>query len=801
VLGLGEAVVPLYDISPPLDTIARLGFSLVGYNSLSDASLRAGSDYGVNLADITIPTGLGLRNISVTIWGAPSAASHDAERVCVEPNGKLIFGCSSDAAPASFLTLPVSCTGPLLTTVKVSSLQEPTVVREASVPSLDEHGQPGGMVGCEAPPFEPTLTARPETTTAGSPTGLHVHLHIPQHEEPDGIASASQRDTAIILPAGLTLNPSAAAGLGACTSAQADLHGPGPIGCPADSQVGTVTARTPAVDHPLHGSLYLAKQGENPFGGLLALYLAIEDPLTGVIVKLPGNVQADPATGRLTTTFSDLPQLPIEDVDVALSGGPRASLTTPPTCGTYTTSAQLTPWTSPASPTVTRSDSFPITRPPAGGACPTRDSQLPNAPSFEAGTQNPLAASYSPFLFRVSREPGSQPLGRIDAVLPPGLSGRLTGLEQCSDAEIRAATARAGAGEGALEQAHPSCPPGSQVGTATIGAGSGAPFNVTGRAYLAGPYEGAPVSLAFITPAVAGPFDLGVVLVRAPLYIDEATAQITVRSDPLPQILDGIRLDIRRIVVNADRSQFSLNPTSCDPMAVQGQATSAFGQIVPLSSPFQVGGCRGLAYRPKLTLRLRGSAKRTANPALSATLTGKPGEANTAFAQVKLPKAAFLDNAHIGTICTRVQFGAGPGNGAECPVASVYGRAEAITPLLGYPLKGTVFLRASNHPLPDLVVAFTGPSYQPIHFDLVGRTDSVHGALRNTFEAAPDVPVSKFRLELFGGKRGLVEMSSGFCAHPDASIRLRAHDNATYETKPKVKANCPNHAGKANSDS
>ena len=237
--------------------------------------------------------------------------------------------------------------------------------------------------------------------------------------------------------------------------------------------------------------------------------------------------------------------------------------------------------------------------------------------------------------------------------------------------------------------------------------------------------------------------------------------------------------------MSIDRPDFTLNPTSCDPMAITGSATSALGQTAALSQRFQVGGCSRLAFKPKLSLRLKGSVKRSSHPRLIATLTARPGEANIARAQVKLPKAVFLDQTHIGTICTRVQFAAD-----ACPAGSVYGKVEATTPLLDYPLTASVYLRSSSHQLPDLVAKLKGPATQPIEIALAGKTDSVKGALRNTFEAVPDAPVSKFRLELFGGKRGLVEMSDGFCADRRATVKLDGQNGKTYDSRPTVRAEC-----------
>jgi hypothetical protein len=772
---------PVYNLVPNLGTPLTVGFSITGINSFQEASLRTGGDYGGTVSDITYPTGTTLQSITETIWGVPADPSHDAERVCVS-NGSSVHECPSEVAPIPFLSLPTSCTGSLRTTVKVESLQEPGVFQSKSVESLGEGGIPAGLSGCDRLSFTPTITAQPETTASDSPTGLHVNLHIPQNEDPGGLATAHLKDTVVTLPKGVALNPSAADGLDACTSAQVDLHGPGPANCPDSSKVGTVEVETPLLDHPLQGAVYLAKQGDNPFNSLLALYIAVNDPDTGIVVKLAGKVEPDPVTGQLKTTFKENPQLPFEDFDLDFFGGPRASLTTPPTCGKYTTTTDLTPWSAPEGADAFPSNSFDVNS-GLNGPCPANESQMPNGPGFEAGTATPLAGSYSPFVFKLARGNGSQRLAAIDAALPPGLTGRLAGVAQCSEAQIAAAAARKSPGEGAMERQSPSCPASSEVGTVTAGAGSGNPLYVGGHVYLAGPYKGAPLSFAFITPAIAGPFDLGTIVVRAAANIDPATAQISVESDPIPTILDGIPLDLRSIAVQVDRNRFTLNPTSCDPMAIGAAATSVLGQAVGLSNRFQVGGCKGLDYEPKLALRTFGPTKRGGHPRLRAVFSAKEGEANTQRLAVTLPRSEFLDQAHIRTVCTRVQFAA-----HACPAGSVYGAIKAFTPLLDFPLEGPVYLRSSNHKLPDLLAVLKGPASQPIEVDLDGRVDSVHGGIRNTFEAAPDAPVSKVILTMQGGKKGLLVNSRDVCAKAYRStVKAIGHNGKAFEASPALK--------------
>ena len=777
---------PIYNLEPPRGMPAQLGFQVLGLPFYINARLRSDSDYGV--------TGY-LQNVSeakrvtasvVSLWGVPWAPVHDRLRGnCAKVLG--IVNCPAGAGdPRPLWRLPSSCAAELPFSMSFDTWLDPGDFKTASL----TYPAP---TGCELPPFEPTVEARPTTNVADAPSGLHFNLHLPQaaNEDPDGLAHADLRDATVLLPEGFVVNPSSADGLEACTEAEVGYRGvlegrhafsADPARCPDGSKIGNVSVSTPLVDHPLPGAVYLATPHRNPFDSLIAIYIAIEDPQSGVVVKLAGEVSADPASGRLQTTVEQNPQTPFEDFTFDFFEGARAPLRTPATCGVHTTTTTLTPWTAPASPSQSPTDSFQVTQSPGGG-CPTTPSQEPHAPGFEAGTITPLAGAYSPFALRLSRADGSQELNGLDLTLPPGLSGKLAGLGQCPEQALTAAASHSGR----EEQSSASCPAASQLGTVTVAAGAGpAPYRAQGNVYLAGPYKGAPISMAVITPAVAGPFDLGTVVVRAPLYIDPESARIRALSDPLPTILQGIPLDVRSIVLRVSRDQFTLNPTSCDPLAFSGLALSALGQAAPLAQRFQVGGCEELSFGPKLALRLKGPVKRTKNPRLIATYTARPGEAAAERLQVKLPASAFLDNDHIRTICTRVQFAAD-----TCPAGSIYGKATATTPLLAEPLSGPVILRSSSNPLPDLVVDLHGPPALPIRVALVGRTDSVKGALRNTFEGLPDVPAGRVRIELFGGNRGLIEMSGGFCRRPRAAIRARAQSGAALRRSPKVAASCP----------
>jgi hypothetical protein len=780
---------PLFNMISPLGRPGRIAAAVGPPLVNIDAAVRSSDGYGITAEVDDASQAISVRGSKVIIWGVPADPSHDAERIRPFPGGGgYIKGNPSSQPRLPFVSYFGNCSAGLRTTkLGLNTWQEETL----NVVGFD-HDLLGNAIvaeGCGQLDFAPAIEARPTTNLADSPSGLDVKLRVPQNNDPDGLSVANLKDASITLPAGMTVNPSSANGLEACSPAQVGLTSPvgqvpvrfneAKIACPSASKLGTVQIDTPLLDDPLNGAIYLASQNENPFKSLLALYIVVEDVRTGVVIKLAGHAKADPGTGQLTVSFDENPQLPFDEFKVNLFSGPRASLKTPMACGNFTTTSTMTPWSSPEGADVTPSDTFGIVGGANNSACLRSEAEAPNAPTLRAGTTDPTAGAYAPFVLKLTRADGTAPIKAIDATLPKGLLGKLAGIPYCPDAALAAAAAKSGK----AEQAAPSCPALSRVGGVTVGAGAGSnPFYATGQAYLAGPYKGAPLSLAVITPAVAGPFDLGTVVIRNALNVDPETAKIHAVSDPIPTILQGIPLDIRSIALTMDRPSFTLNPTSCDPMAIVGGATSVFNQTAALSNPFQVGGCKALGFKPRLKIDLKGGTKRSQYPALKATLKARPGDANIGKAVVSLPHSEFLAQNHIKTICTRVQFAAN-----ACPPRSIYGKARAFSPLLDKPLAGPVYLRSSSNPLPDLVADLNGQ----IRVALVGRIDSVRGGIRTSFESVPDAPVSKFVLEMAGGRKGLLENSRNLCKSTNkANVLLDGQNGKTADSTPVVTNDC-----------
>ncbi|HEX5763705.1 MAG TPA: hypothetical protein VFY04_11375 [Solirubrobacterales bacterium] len=772
--------LPIYAIEPEFGAPAELAFAVAGAKTTYTVlpKLRADDGYAISFELSPVPAFPPVIDSDVTLCGFGA-------RTVEQPSlGTTFDGCKDfgdlDANPIPLITNPTRCEGPPpVTTTRVNSWENPDrfVEAESVAPSV---------TGCDKVQFDPTLGMTPTSNQADSPTGLDVRLSMPTNglegkdeegnRDPEAVSQANLKSARVVFPEGMAINPAAGQGLAGCSSEQVKMGTDEPISCPDGSKIGTVAIETPLLSQRLTGAVYIAKQNDNPFDSMIGLYMVFESKRDGILIKIAGKVEPNPVTGQLVVTFDENPEAPFSSVELHFPGGPRATLITPPRCGTYEIKSELTPWN--GGPAVAQTSTFQVTQGPNGGPCPTNALE----PKLDAGVTNPTAGGHSPFVMRLFRDDGTQRFSGVSLKTPPGLTAELKGVPYCPEAAIGSISGAAGTG--AAQIAAPSCPAASQIGVVQAGAGAGPnPFYVdTGKAYLAGPYKGAPLSMVLVTPAVAGPLDLGSVVVRTALELDPRTARITAVSDPIPTILQGLLLDIRDIRVAIDRPDFVVNPTNCEPMAVEATVRGADGATANVSNRFQVDGCAALGFKPRVRLSLKGGTKRGDNPALRAVVRPREGDANIARAAVTLPRSAFLDQGHIRTICTRVQFAAD-----DCPQAAIYGRATAFTPLLDQPLRGPVYLRSSDNELPDMVAHLSGPAHQPIEIEAVFRIDSIRGGIRSTLDIAPDAPVSRFVLRMQGGKKGLVQNSQDLCARASrAAVRMDGHNGRRFNARPKV---------------
>jgi hypothetical protein len=749
--------IPVFNIVPPPGVPAEFSLNIAGIETFIDAGVRSGGDYGITAHTDNIVQRAIISN-RVVVWGVPADPSHDSLR-CVIIKLAEHCGVPSTAPLAPFLTLPTSCSGPLKVTADASTWEEPgaTVKAETELPA---------MTGCaRLVHFDPSITATPDTSEADMPAGLTVHVRAPQGLNPEGLAMSNIKDTKVVLPEGLVINPGQAAGLVACQPSQEGLGSEtdeGPPSCPPASKVGTVEIETPLLKDTLKGNVYVLQS--NPPN----LQLLVAVSADGVNLKLIGNVQLDPATGRLTTTFDGnppnfqgTPDLPFTEFRLSFSGGTQAALATPTTCGVFETKADFTPWNTPFIPDVFPTDSFAIDSGPGGSPCV---SPLPFTPSMIAGSTTDQAGGFTNFSLLLQNADDQQRIGSLRFKLPEGLSGMISRVPLCPEP-------RAEQGE---------CSAASQIGHAVVASGPGPyplvipePGQPPTAVYLTGPYGGAPFGLSIVTPVIAGPFNLGTNVVRAKIEVDPHTAQIAVTTDPsgshaIPPILDGVPTDLRTINTVIDRPGFMFNPTNCSPMSFSGTATSTQGASAPISSAFQVGSCRSLTFKPDFKVSTSSKTSRANGASLDAKIvypTAPPGnnqassQSNIASAKVELPKQLPSRLTTLQKACTAATFNANP---AGCPAASVIGHATAITPVLPVPVTGPAyFVSHGGEAFPSLIVVLQGYG---VTVDLVGTTFiSKRGITSTTFGTAPDVPISSFELTLPTGPFSALAANGNLC--------------------------------------
>jgi hypothetical protein len=802
--------VPVFNLEPQVGEPARFGFLPTKFAPVFiDTSVRAGEDYGITGEVESILETVGFFRSEVTLWGVPGAAGHDGQRgyACLGNDANVGETCTPlDAVhPAPLLSEPTSCPGqPLVSEAEATSWLEPENIKRFRTGEAGSEAMPT-LDGCNDLPFKPAMTVVPDSEAASSSSGLSVDVHVNQGGalNPEGLTPSDVQGITVVLPPGVAVNPSGGDGLEACSDAligyepekstppselrftpfvpggavakrfgDESLFEPGVNFCSNASKIGTAEISTPLLQHPLKGAVYLGAQEANPFGSLLAAYIVAEEPESGVLVKLPGEISLNQQTGQVTTTFRNSPQAPFEDAVLHFYGGERAPLSTPPHCGTYTTTGTFAPWS--GNPPSEAQASFQTTSGPNGSPCPGE--QLPFNPTATAGATNIQAGEFSPFTFTMSRKDGEQNLQSGEVKLPPGILGVLSNIEQCPEPQANEGT----------------CGPNSLIGETTISVGVGSqPFTVAGgKVYLTGPYNGtsgctagtpgcAPFGLSIVNPAKAGPFDLAdtksnhpacdCVLVRAKIEVDPFTAGLTIGSnrpgtpDSIPTMIAGIPLQIQHVNVITTRKDFQFNPTNCSKMEAVAHLFSAEGGTDTITAPFQVTNCAALKFEPKFGVSVSGKTSKADGASLSVKLTypnvPRGTDANVGYVKVELPEQLPSRLTTLQKACASAQFNANP---AGCPAASVVGRAKAITPLIPVPLEGPAyFVSHGGEAFPALVVVLQGYN---ITVDLVGSTFiNKAGVTSSTFKTVPDAPVNSFELTLPQGPYSALAANGNLC--------------------------------------
>jgi hypothetical protein len=748
------------------------------------------------------------------------ATTPDAPQIALTDAVATFFGNpaakdKSSSTPVAMFTNPSNCSGRTLEMSLYSdSWQKPGSSTPQGAPDLSDPNwkQSGSssppVTGCEALAglFTPSITATPSNTQSDSPTGLDVNIAVPQNQSPEALAVPPLKRAVVALPAGMAVNDSSVNGLATCTLAQIGMSATGEPNaaqptCPEASKIGSVELETPALPMeacreggkslgecpgederertPLKGSIYVAAQNENPFSSLLAIYIVVNDPRTGVLVKIPAEVKADEATGQLTTVVDNSPQFPFSELRTHFFSGNTAALATPQACGTYAITSELTPWSAPQSgPASAPGASFQVDQGAGGGACAN-----PFAPSFSAASQNTRAGAFTPFVTNFARTDADQGLSGISVTTPPGLLGVLKSVVQCPEPQ---------ASQGA-------CGPDSLIGESTVAVGTGpTPYWVTGgQVYLTGPYNNGPFGLSIVTPTTAGPYTLtgnggpGREIVRASIRIDPATSQITVLSDPLPRILQGIPLQIRALNVTINRPGFIFNPTSCNPLSVTTALSSTQGATAAGQSPFQVTGCKELVFKPAFAASTGAKTSKADGASLKVNIsypsTG-PAETNIARVDLEIPKILPTRLTTIQKACTEAQFNSNP---AGCPSASAIAVATVQTPLLKNPLTGPVyFVSHGNAAFPDVEMVLQG---EGITLVVDGKTQIKNGATFSHFETVPDAPFSSFQFSAPQGPFSIFTANGDLCKAPvKIPVTLTAQNGATERLSSTVAVeNCP----------
>jgi hypothetical protein len=776
---LGTA--PIFHLEPEPSQTALFALVVPTLNIPIDipVAVRTAGDYGLRFTVSNITQLTPLAGANLTFWGLPALESHDAERFAKgapgEPSNCVALPdtrCIGTPTPASipvrpFTDNPTTCTGEeLVTSLTVQTYQDP------EHPTTVEGSYPA-TTSCDLEVFNPVLYASPTTNETDSPSGLDIELSAPQFL---GLAASPSelKAATVTLPEGLTINPDAADGQFACADAQANFDSEGSAECPDRSKIGTFQIGTQALDGPLEGAIYI---GEPKPGNQYRLFLIASG--FGINAKLVGSFHPDPQTGQVSATFEDLPQVPFESFDLHLFASDRGLMATPTRCTIYTTEAVFYPWNS----TLAEQEStqiFSLDSGPHGTECPGRT--RPFDPRLQAGTSNATAGSFSAFTLKLDREDGDQFLGKLNFTMPPGLTADLRGVTYCPEADIFAATQT----PGRTEQNDPSCPQTSEIGTSNVAAGPGShPFHAVGKIYLAGPFRGAPLSLVAVTPALAGPYDYGTVVVRVALHIDQLDAHVIADSETVPAIIGGIPIRMRSIQVNIDKPNFMINPTNCSSFAIASEGIGNQGTVADFRSPFSAVNCAALGFAPKMMVRQVGresGTQRGQNPQLDFDLITRPGDSNIQSLAVTLPNAFEIDQSHLSNICTEKELAA-----TRCAGRQAIGEATTRTPLLEQPLSGPVYAVSGSGGLPRLAFILDG------QVSLLPRaeTKTVKGKLQTTVPVVPDAPIGHFHLMVFGGKHGYLANTRDLCKHaPVVNVAYSAQSRKSLVQRAKIRTSC-----------
>ncbi len=782
-------MTPVVSLEPAVGEPARFGFDALTVPVILDTSVRTGGDYGVVVTVPDITEAVSLIGTQLTFWGVPGDPRHDSSRgeECLQDHSAISTGveasCGVFEKQEPFLDLPTSCTGALQTSVESDPWRARGQFTSKQFTFQNSEGEPYSQDGCNRLSFEPSINVAPDGQQASTPTGLAVGVHVAQNASlnPTGLSESSVKDTTVTLPAGVALNPAGADGLSACSLSQIGLNDPAEQACPEAAKVGTVEIKTPLLPNPLVGAAYLAQQNANPFGTLVALYIVVKDPVSGVIVKLAGEVKPQEGTGQLVSTFENTPPLPFEDLRLHFFGGSRAPLGTPALCGSYTTTASIAPWSGNAP--VDSSSEFQITSGPNGTPCAN---PLPFNPELTTGSLNIQAGAFTPFTMTMSREDGNQNLDAIQLKMPPGLLGEISKTKLCGEAEGNAGT----------------CGPESLIGETVVSVGLGGnPYTVKGgKVFITGPYAGAPYGLSIVNPAKAGPFDLGQVVVRAKIEVDPSDAAITISSDTsgpyqIPQMIDGIPLQIKHVNVTITRPEFTFNPTNCSPTQIGGALTSSQGTVKMLHVPFQVTNCATLGFKPIFSVSTSGHTSRAKGASLNVKLTYPKApfgsQANIGKVKVDLPKQLPSRLTTLQKACPDSVFNANP---AACQPDSRIGSATATTPVLPVHLEGPAyFVSHGGAKFPELIVALSG---QGVTVYLHGETFiSKAGITSSTFRTIPDVPIGTFELKLPQGANSALAANGNLCTSKLVmpTTFVAANGMVIHQSTPITATGCPKH--------